>query len=98
MCCTAVKHIDDERENMFALTHEIVKKKGKDFALIPYSKFLELCEQLEDAEDLRVLDAARADALIKNERTYSMDEVRKILDCPRKKSSRAPELRKKIVA
>ena len=85
---------------MFALTHEIVKKKGQDFVLIPYSKFLEMCEQLEDAEDLRILEASRADALAKNERSYSMDEVRKILNCPRKKNRRtsAAELQKKSTA
>ena len=42
-----------------ALDFEHIQKNGKDYVLVPESNFREIREEIEDAEDLRLLRSAR---------------------------------------
>jgi hypothetical protein len=41
------------------LDFEHIRRDGKDFVLVPADRFREIQEKIEDAEDLRLLRAAR---------------------------------------
>ena len=47
---------------MIKLHPEILRKDGKEqFAVLPYEEFLAIQELLEDADDLRAMDQAKAE-------------------------------------
>ena len=49
-------------EPMVALHPQYIRSDGKDeFVVLPAAEFTALCERLEDLEDLRLLDQARAE-------------------------------------
>jgi hypothetical protein len=56
------KHIDERRYKMLTLHPNILEKDGKkEFAILPYTEFLKIQEELEDFEDLRILREAKAE-------------------------------------
>ena len=66
---------------MIELHPEFLTKDGKkEFAVIPYEEFLKLQEILEDIEDLRDLRLAVEEE--KDSPSYSLDEVKEMLDLP----------------
>lgn len=45
---------------MIKLHPEILKRDGKEFAVLPYEEFLAIQELIEDMEDLRLIEEAKA--------------------------------------
>ena len=63
---------------MLKLHPEILKRDGKEqFAVIPYEEFLAIQELLEDMEDLRLIEEARANDA--GEPGVPLDEVKRQL-------------------
>lgn len=57
---------------------QILKRNGKkEFAILPYDKFLKVQETLQDYEDLKALRAAKAKE--KKAKTVSLKEAKRIL-------------------
>lgn len=53
--------IDESETKMIKLHPEILKRDGKEqFAILPYEEFLAVQAFLEDMEDLRLIEEARA--------------------------------------
>ena len=64
---------------MIKLHPEILKRDGKEqFVVLPYEEFLAIQELLEDMEDLRLIEEAKAND--SGEPGIPLDEVRKKLN------------------